>query len=203
MHSIHIECTINIYTILIFFLFLLVAVLDDNKLNPKQGIGLSSDGEEKMKGIHNGWQAKLRQMYPWMVYIKCTPHTTDLCSKASIKVLPSDVIKIVTESYNWFAHSIKRQTEYKEILELVGFALIDAILHDDEDFVDENGTRPPLRLISTSITRWLAIADCIERLLQQVIILLYYVQFLYNLVHSSRDECTKKRISYFFLYLFF
>ena len=53
-----------------------------------------------------------------MVYVKCTPHTCDLCAKASIKVLPADVIKIVTESYNWFAHSVKRQVEYKEILDL-------------------------------------------------------------------------------------
>ena len=152
-----------------------VAVIEDHKMNPRQGIGLSSDGEEKMKGKNNGWQAQLRRLYPWMVYVKCTPHTCDLCAKASIKVLPADVIKIVTESYNWFAHSVKRQVEYKEILDLIGFALIDALLHDEEDFVDENGKRPPLRLISTSITRWLAIADCIERLLQQVIILFYYI----------------------------
>ena len=63
-----------------------------------------------------------------------------------------------------------RQENYKEILELVGFATINELLenHENEDSLSDRQRKPSLKLLSPSDTRWLIIADCLERILMQV-----------------------------------
>ena len=157
-------------------------LFEDCNLNPNSFVGLGTDGENKMAG-EGGLQGKLKEKYPWIVFVKCIAHGCDNSSKQANVVMPSDVLKLVTECYNWFAHSALRQSRYKETLKKVGFDKIDALLHDDDETeYKDDGKQPPLRLISTSVTRWLVIADCIERFIQQV-------NWMVG-EHSSLDECS-------------
>jgi hypothetical protein len=73
---------------------------------------------------------------------------------------------MIRGSHNWFAHSAKRISDYQEVAQLVGFSLDP----ESEDEVDNDGImedKTPRRLISPSETRWLVLADCIERVLGQ------------------------------------
>ena len=105
-------------------------------------------------------------------------HGWELGGKYGIKALPDHIEHMVTESYNWFAHSKIRQNEYLVTLELVGWAKISEILSeeepdgeepDDEGEILSQDEKPPLKLLSPCRTRWLIFADCTQRVLQQVI----------------------------------
>ena len=104
-------------------------------------------------------------------------HGWELGGKYGIKALPDHIEYMVTESYNWFAFSKIKQNEYLVTLELVGFAQISEILAreepDDQDEMlsnDEVSTQKrPLKLLSPCRTRWLIFAECLQRVLQQVI----------------------------------
>ena len=83
-------------------------------------------------------------------------------------MMNAQFIFLIREIYNFFAHSVLRQAEYKAVLELVGFDEIG----DDEEREEEGGDKRTkkkgsLKLISPSKTRWLVIADCCERILRQ------------------------------------
>ena len=102
----------------------------------------------------------------------CSPHSCDVCAKDALEIMPSVLEFLIRESYNWFAHSAQRQSEYKNVLELVGFENIN--VENDEDNSENAGAtasvgRRPMKLISPSTTRWLVMADCVERILIQVI----------------------------------
>ena len=66
-----------------------------------------------------------------------------------MQLLPSSLEYMIRETYNWFAHSAKRQSEYNSVYQAI----------------NDGGCQ--LKLISPSSTRWLVIADCIERILDQ------------------------------------
>lgn len=167
VHSIHIECTTYFANFHCFSDFA-DEVITENGLDPKACTGLGTDGENKMVGIHSGLQARLREKYPWIVHMKCCPHTVDNGAKEANKTMPTDLLKLVAESYNWFAHSKIRQEDYKELLKDVGFDTVAKILHQDEEGEICDIPNPPLKLISLSTTRWLSFADCTERIVIQV-----------------------------------
>ena len=86
-----------------------------------------------------------------------------------MKSIPDHVEWMIRATYNWFAHSTIKQNEYKTTLELVGFAAISEIISQETD--DDEVTpakKSALKFLSPSATRWLVIADCLERCLQQV-----------------------------------
>ena len=91
--------------------------------------------------------------------------------------MPASLDFLIKESYNWFAHSAQRQTEFKGVLELVGFDNINVITDEGEDENDDQGAtavvgKRSLKLISPSTTRWLVMADCVEHILPKVIFFL-------------------------------
>ena len=66
-----------------------------------------------------------------------------------MQLLPSNLDFMIRETYNWFAHSVKRQSDYNSVYKAI------------------NDGGCPLKLISPSSTRWLVISGCIERILEQ------------------------------------
>lgn len=88
-----------------------------------------------------------------------------------MKLLPSNIEYMVRETYNWFAHSAKRQYEYKNIYETI------------------NNGGCPLKLISPSCTRWLVMADCIDRIVDQKDALTLH----FNMA-SSTEHCYTARL---------
>ena len=88
-----------------------------------------------------------------------------------MKAIADHVEWMIKASYNWFARSTIKQHEYKTTLELVGFAAISEILTreiNDDDDKTTSAKKTALKFLSPSFTRWLVIADCLQRILQQV-----------------------------------
>ena len=144
-------------------------------LNPLNFVGLGVDGASVMDGVKHSLKTLAKAEYPNLEPMKCAAHTLDLCARDAFDILPAQLDWLLRESYNWFAHSAQRQQEYKTVLDMVGFDNI-VILDDNEENGDvQQGAgasvavkRPPMQLISPSTTRWLVMADCVERVLKQV-----------------------------------
>ncbi|XDV39300.1 hypothetical protein PO909_008556 [Leuciscus waleckii] len=111
-------------------------------------VGIATDGASVMVGRHHSVYTLLKQRQPNLQLIRCVCHFLDIIAHKAMKQLPSNIDYLIRETYNWFSHSAKRQTDYKAIYETV------------------NGGSP-LKLLSPSVTRWLATADCIDRILDQ------------------------------------
>jgi len=56
---------------------------------------------------------------------------------------------MVAETHNWFAHSTLWQQKYRDLYRCI------------------NVGKEPLKLLKTSDTRWLSIAPCVQRVLDQ------------------------------------
>ena len=141
-------------------------------LDPNKFFGIGTDGAPNVAGCNTSLQTLARKKYPSLTHIKCTAHTLDLAAKDAMTKLPCNLEYMIRESYNWFAHSSIRQSEYKKVLDLVGFDSVSVHNMDEEASIDgrsENAenTKKPLKLISLSTTRWLVIADCLQRILSQ------------------------------------
>ena len=120
-------------------------------------------------------------------------HSIDLIAKQAMKSsIPSHVEYFIRESYNWFAHSPQRLQSYQEIARLIGFS---TDFDDGKDLEgansspDEIAEKNPPKLLSPSDTRWLAIADCIEKILGQFDALKTHFQLAY-----SNERCYQAKI---------
>ena len=63
--------------------------------------------------------------------------------------MPRNIEFVVAQTYCWFSNSTHRQLRYKEIFETINIG------------------EEPLKILKLSDTRWLSIAGCVERILQQ------------------------------------
>ena len=167
-------------------------VLADWNLIGSFFVGLGTDGASPMIGKHHSVAALLKKGYPHLQSIRCVCHSIDLAGKDFMKVLPMHLTYMIRESYNWFAHSTERQRAYKEILNIVGFASI----HDlfNEDPASETEGKRALKLISPSNTRWLVLADCMERIVQQYDALSTH----FELAASKDRDCAANILSGYF-----
>ena len=120
------------------------------------------------------------QIYKKLIHVHCSAHILDLAGHDAMDMLQASLDFLVRHSYNWFAHSVTRQNAYWVTFELVGFASISEILQEEEGEENSNSStaladkpignpkKYALKLLSPSLTRWLVICDCIERILRQV-----------------------------------
>ncbi len=155
-------------------------MLDEWKLEGKNMIGLGTDGAAAMVGEHNSLQALLRRTWPHITHIRCVCHALDLAARDAVrKAMPSNIEYMVRVTFNWFAHSFQRIRAYQEIAQLIGFSC-----DMDGDNEDEQGPgdarSKPLKLISPSETRWLVVADCVERILLQYDALMAHFSVAYQ-----------------------
>jgi Domain of unknown function (DUF4371)/hAT family C-terminal dimerisation region len=111
--------------------------------------GLATDGCSAMCGKNNSVITKFREVCPNIVHIKCICHSIQLCSSYALKVMPRNVEFMVAETYNWFCHSTARQQKYKAL------------------YTCMNVGEDPLKILKLSDTRWLSIAPCVKRVLDQ------------------------------------
>ena len=139
-------------------------ILDDWKLQGKDLVGLGTDGAANMVGEHNYLQALIRRTWPHVCHIRCVCHGLDLAARDAVrKALPSSIEYMIRVTHNWFAHSFQRVSAYREIAQLIGFSNCPGLEEEEE----RDSSSGPLKLISPSDTRWLVIADCLERILGQ------------------------------------
>ena len=140
-------------------------------LDIKNMVGIATDGASVMVGKNHSVFTLLKQKQPNLQLIRCVCHSLDLVANKAMQLLPSNLEYMIKETYNWFAHSAKRQSDYRNIYETI------------------NDGECPLKLVTPSSTRWLVIADCIERILDQKDALKIH----FNLV-SNAEHCYSARL---------
>ena len=123
--------------------------LTSNCLCIKDCIGLATDGCNVMCGQNNSVITRFKNINPEIIHIKCICHSLQLCSSYALKTLPRNIEFMISETYSWFAHSTVRQQRYKELYRAI------------------NVGEEPLKIIRMSDTRWLSIASCVQRVLDQ------------------------------------
>uniref|UniRef100_A0A131YUN9 Zinc finger protein n=1 Tax=Rhipicephalus appendiculatus TaxID=34631 RepID=A0A131YUN9_RHIAP len=129
-------------------------ILSDHGLALRDSVGIATDGANSMCGQHNSLWSRLRDGNPDLILIKCVCHSLDLVAAKTMETMPSALEYMVHESHNYFAPSTVRLAAYKE--------LYNSMLEDH----DSDKLEPP-KLPSPSPTRWLAVYDCIERIVSQ------------------------------------
>ena len=120
-----------------------------NGLNLVDCIGIGTDGCNAMCGVNHSVITLLKEVNPHIVHVKCICHSIQLCSSYALKKMPRQVEYLVGQTYCWFSNSTNRQLKYKEVYETI------------------NVGEEPLKILKLSDTRWLSIAGCVERVLQQ------------------------------------
>ena len=127
----------------------ILAFLETYGLNINNMVGIATDGASVMVGKHHSVFTLLKELLPDLKLIRCVCHSLDIVAKKAMDHLPSNVDFMIRETFNWFSHSAKRQSEYKLLFETLNDGLC------------------PLKLLSPCTTRWLGVADSIDRVLQQ------------------------------------
>ncbi len=148
-----------------------VAFISQNGLQIKNMMGIATDGASVMVGKHHSVFTLLKQTQPNLQLIRCVCHSLDIVANKAMQLLPSNIEYMVRQTYNWFAHSAKRQYDYKNIYETI------------------NNGGCPLKLISPSCTRWLVMADCIDRIVDQKDALTLHFN-----IASSSEHCYTARL---------
>lgn len=93
----------------------LVACLENHKLNINQMIGIGTDNASVMTGINNGIHTILKRDYGLknLILISCVCHSLQLAvTHASENSLPRNIEFLVRAIYKWFSVSSKRRDEY-------------------------------------------------------------------------------------------
>lgn len=109
-------------------------------------IGFCADTTNVMFGSNHSVVTELRAKIPSLATIKCSSHSIHLCSSYDCKELPGFLTTLVHDLYNYFARSPKRKREFAEYQNFMNCA--------------NNMILPP------SKTRWLALENCANRILQ-------------------------------------
>ncbi|XP_036138318.1 uncharacterized protein LOC118644270 [Monomorium pharaonis] len=83
-------------------------------LPPKNLFAIGTDGVSNMCGLNNSFYTHLKKEVPNLQMIKCVCHSLDKCAQYAFRKMPDHLNYLLKETYNWFAHSALRQSEYKE-----------------------------------------------------------------------------------------
>ena len=170
-------------------------------------VAVGTDGANVMCGPNHSLVTLLKRTWPHIIHLKCVNHSIDLIAKQAVKLaLPSHIDYMIRETYNWFAHSSLRLNSYREVAKLVGFSTV--VLDEDEapQASESQGVAPP-KLISPSETRWLVLADCIEKSIGQYDALKAHFDIVYTKercfqAKNSRDMFMDERNYLYLLFLF-
>jgi len=80
----------------------------------KNIFAVGTDGASNMCGLNNSFYTHLKKKVPGLQLIKCVCHSLDKCAQYAFRKMPDHLNYLLRESYNWFAHSALRQSEYKD-----------------------------------------------------------------------------------------
>lgn len=124
----------------------IIAFLDAINILIDNLIGLATDGGSTMAGHLTGLKTRLKRDTDFF-YMKCTCHSLHLCSSYACKYLPDKIESLCRKIYNFFSHSPKRISEFKEFQEYCSIK--------------------PHKILGLSLTRWLALEKVISRIIEQ------------------------------------
>jgi len=83
-------------------------------LPAKNIFAIGTDGASNMCGLNNSFYTNLKNKVPGLQLIKCVCHSLDKCAQYAFRKMPDHLNFLLRETYNWFAHSTVRQSEYKD-----------------------------------------------------------------------------------------
>lgn len=118
-------------------------------------VGFSSDTCNVMVGEHNSVFSRLKHDNPHIVCVKCSCHSIHLAASKACLNLPRSVEDLLRNLASHFHRSYGRQMALKECQE---FFNVD--IH---------------KVLSPSITRWLSLEACVNRVLEQYDVLKAYL----------------------------
>ena len=110
-------------------------------------VGLSTDGANNMRGIHNSLNQKILLKNKGIYSIHCLCHIANLIAKRAQTALPEEVIMLVKTLYNYFSRSSFQNDEYLNLQKSLGLQ--------------------PLRIPQPSPTRWTGISEAINIILER------------------------------------
>jgi len=125
-----------------------------------------------MVSINNGVYIKILSEVPTLIHIPCVCHSLQLAvSAAANDTLPRNIEYLITETYNWFAHSTLRQAEYKNLYKVI------------------NDNHSPLKIVKACNTRWLSIETAVSSIIKQWVEL----KTLFNIARN-KEKCYNAKI---------
>ncbi|XP_068244854.1 uncharacterized protein [Palaemon carinicauda] len=110
-------------------------------------IGFAADGASNIMGEHNSLCSRLKHLLPGLTVFKCIYHSIHLCSSGAAKTLPRHCEDLLRSIYTFFAHSSKRQYDFKL----------------SQEFCNTK----PHKILHPSQTRWLSLHEAVRRVLEQ------------------------------------
>jgi hypothetical protein len=119
-------------------------------------IGFASDNASVMMGNLNGVKARFQNIIPNIFVIGCLSHSLHLCASKACASLPNQIEEMARGIFNYFAHSAKRQHDFKEF----------------QNFVNAE----PHKMLRPCQTRWLSLQAVVNRILEQWVPLTLYFQ---------------------------
>uniref|UniRef100_UPI00358E6B22 uncharacterized protein isoform X4 n=1 Tax=Myxine glutinosa TaxID=7769 RepID=UPI00358E6B22 len=125
----------------------LESTLQKDELHWDKVIGYASDGENLMQGAKNSLLTRMEEAAPNLFVLKCYCHTFHLVAEHASKVLSKTADQLIHDVYNYFKMSPNRQKSYAEF----------------QKFVDVDTHR----ILKPCQTRWLSVAQCVTRILEQ------------------------------------
>lgn len=116
-------------------------------------IGLASDGANVMLGKNNSFRTRLASDTKVLIIMKCICHSSALIASKASKFL-TNVEDLLRALSSYFSHSSKRTAELAELQEYFG--------------VKRH------KILKLSSTRWLCMAECIKRVLENWTVLQHH-----------------------------
>lgn len=93
----------------------IICALEEDNLSLNKLVGIGTDNAAVMVSEFNSVYSRLRDQQPALLLIKCVCHSLDLaCSKAAEK-MPTTLVFLVDETYNWFSRSTTRQQHFRDV----------------------------------------------------------------------------------------
>ena len=121
--------------------------LEEDGILWEQIVGYASDGENLMQGQKNSFLIRMKEMVPDLFVLKCFCHSCHLVAEHACAVLSKSSEQLIHDIYNYFKNSPNRQKSYE----------------DFQAFVQCE----PQKILKPCQTRWLSVAQCGNRILDQ------------------------------------
>lgn len=123
------------------------AALEEDGISWDRVVGYASDGENLMQGQNNSFLTRMKEMVPDLFVLKCFCHSFHLVAEHACAALSKTADQLVHDVYNYFKNAPNRQMSYE----------------DFQAFVQCE----PHKILKPCQTRWLSVAQCVNRILQQ------------------------------------
>lgn len=143
-------------------------------------VGMASDNANVMTGQNNSFYSRLREDNPFVILMRCICHSAALIAGNACEKLPRSPEDLVRNIATYVSGSSKRSEALKNV---------------QESFQVERK-----KILKLSDTRWLALHNCVERVLEYYKPLIaYFVEAVQkdkliaaeNILKSLKDSCIK------------